>query len=47
MTLYAPKDGKKEFSGILTDFNGDTFTLDGEMEIARKDAAQVRLHIDF
>ena len=47
VTLYTPKDGKKEFSGTLTDFNGDTFTLDGEMEIARKDAAQVRLHIDF
>ena len=47
VTLYAPKDGKKEFSGTLTGFNGDTFTLDGEMEIARKDAAQVRLHIDF
>ena len=54
--LYAPVNKKKEFLGTLLSYDEKTFTIaligkggtaDGEMTIARKDAALVRPHIDF
>ncbi len=47
VTLYAPKDGKKEYTGVLTGFDGEAILLDGTMSIPLKEAAQIRLHIDF
>lgn len=47
VTLYAPKDGKKEYTGILTGFDGDAIFLDDTTSIPLKEVAQVRLHIDF
>ncbi len=48
--LYRPKDGKKEFTGVLKGFeNGDvTVTLgDGDVTFGKQEIALVRLHIDF
>ncbi len=48
--LYRPKDGKKEFTGVLKSFeNGDvTVTLgDGDVTFGKQEIALVRLHIDF
>lgn len=47
VTLYAPKDGKKEYTGILTGFDGAAIFLDDTTSIPLKEVAQVRLHIDF
>lgn len=47
VTLYAPRDGKKLIVGELTGFDGEAIELDGKDKIPLKDAAQVRLHIDF
>lgn len=47
VTLYAPRDGKKLIVGELTGFDGEAIELDGKDQIPLKDAAQVRLHIDF
>ncbi len=45
--LYAPMDGKKNLTGVLTGFDGEKFTLDDEITIELSKAAQIRLHIDF
>lgn len=51
--LYKPFEGKKQFTGTLTEFNDETFTIitgsddDLEMIFTHKEVAQVRLHIDF
>lgn len=48
--LYAPMDGKKEFTGELISFDAESFTVKtdrGEKQIARKACALVRPHIDF
>ena len=48
--LYAPMDGKKEFTGELVSFGEESFTVKtdkGEKQIARKACALVRPHIDF
>lgn len=48
--LYAPMDGKKEFTGELVSFDAESFTVKtdkGEKQIARKACALVRPHIDF
>ena len=48
--LYAPMDGKKEYIGRLTAFNGEAFTIFAEGKervIGRRDAADIRPHIDF
>ena len=49
--LYAPQDKKKEFQGTLLRFDADSFTIEEqggrERTILRKDAANVRPHIDF
>lgn len=47
VTLYAPRNGKKLIVGELTGFDGEAIELDGKDQIPLKDAAQVRLHIDF
>lgn len=48
--LYAPVDKKKEFRGVLTAYDNESFTVstkDGERTFLRKSAALVRPHIEF
>ena len=48
--LYAPLNGKKEFSGTLTAFDEETYTVElksGSETIERKKTALIRPHIDF
>lgn len=49
--LYAPLHGKKEFTGRLSSYDAESFTLavdEGEsLLIRRKDAAKVQPYIDF
>ena len=49
--LYSPRDGKKEFTGILSGYRPDggvILTISGvELAFEKKEAAQVRLHVDF
>lgn len=47
ITLFAPRDGKKSLTGVLTGFDGENLELDGTEKLSLKDVAQVRLHIDF
>lgn len=47
----APINRKKELLGILTGYDGESFTISvekmGEVTIKRKDAALIRPWIDF
>lgn len=48
--LYAPLNGKKEFSGTLTAFDEATYTIELKScseTIERKKTALIRPHIDF
>ena len=49
--LYKPLNKKKEFIGLLTDYNQNSITMELEdgtsMELTRKDIATVRLTFDF
>ena len=48
--LYAPRDGKKEFSGALVSFDADSVTVKtdgGELTIARKDVASAKPVVTF
>ena len=48
--LYAPLNGKKEFSGTLTAFDEETYTIElksGSETIERTKNALIRPHIDF
>lgn len=47
ITLYKAIDGEKMITGKLTGYTKDIITIDGTREIALKDIALVRLHIDF
>ena len=47
VTLYAPVDGQKNLTGVLTGFDGKVVTLDQSVMIELEKAAQIRLHIDF
>ena len=47
VTLYAPINGKKFFSGILEWRDRDSLKLANFEPIPRDKVAQVRLHIDF
>ena len=47
VTLYAPLDGQKNLTGVLTGFDGKAVTLDQSVTIELEKAAQIRLHIDF
>ena len=47
ITLYKAIDGEKMITGKLTGYAKDIITIDETREIALKDIALVRLHIDF
>lgn len=47
ITLYKAIDGEKMLTGKLTGYTKDIITIDKTREIALKDIALVRLHIDF
>lgn len=47
ITLYKAIDGEKMITGKLTGYKKDIITIDETREIALKDIALVRLHIDF
>lgn len=47
VALYAPLDGEKTLTGVLTGFDGKALTLDDTKVVELSKAAQVRLHIDF
>ncbi len=47
VTLYAPLDGKKQWTGALKDCDGKTLTLDDGIQIPMEQVSQIRLHIDF
>lgn len=47
ITLYKAIDGEKMIIGKLTGYTKDIITIDETREIALKDIALVRLHIDF
>ncbi|WP_296897890.1 ribosome maturation factor RimP [uncultured Megamonas sp.] len=47
ITLYKAIDGEKMLTGKLTGYTKDIITIDETKEIALKDIALVRLHIDF
>ena len=47
ITLYKEKKKKKMITGKLTGYTKDIITIDETREIALKDIALVRLHIDF
>lgn len=47
ITLYKAIDGEKTITGKLTGYTKDIITIDETREIALKDIALVRLHIDF
>lgn len=49
--LYAPLEKKKEYTGVLSAFDAESFTLEldggGDLSILRKDAAQIKPYIEF
>ena len=45
--LYAPFDGKKQWTGALTDCDDKILTIDGGIQIPMEQVSQIRLHIDF
>ena len=47
VTLYAPFDGTKQWTGTLTVCDGKILTLDEGIEIPMEQVSQIRLHIDF
>ena len=47
VALYAPRDGKKQWTGVLAGCDGTTLTLDDGIEIPVEQVSQIRLHIDF
>lgn len=47
VTLYAPINGKKNFTGILEGRDKDFLKLQDIEPLPREKVAQVRLHIDF
>jgi len=47
ITLYKAIDGEKMITSKLTGYTKDIITIDETREIALKDIALVRLHIDF
>ena len=47
VTLYAPFDGKKQWTGTLADCDGQLLTLDEGIRIPMEQVSQIRLHIDF
>ena len=47
VTLYAPIDGKKLFTGVLEGRDEKFLKIGGVEPLPREKVAQVRLHIDF
>ena len=47
VTLYAPFEGKKQWTGTLSGCDGETLTLDDGIQIPMDQISQIRLHIDF
>ena len=47
VTLYAPLDGKKQWTGALAGCDGETLTLDEGIRIPMEQVSQIRLHLDF
>lgn len=48
--LYAPIDGKKEHVGILSDYDDNSFTIQGDKEthtFSKKEAAKIVLELEF
>lgn len=47
--LFKAEDGKKEFTGILKEYEDGTCTISGDCEIKvnTKDAAFIKLHFEF
>ena len=45
--LYRAKDGKKEFVGVLEQYENGDVQLEGDLRFEKKDVAQVRLHVTF
>ncbi len=48
--LFAARDGKKEFTGVLTDVTAQGFSLSGPAgkdAFTYKECAQVRLYVDY
>ena len=46
LKLYRPIDGRKEVTGVLTGYEDGAVSVDG-VSFGKKDAAQVRLHVEF
>ena len=45
--LYRNRDGKKEFVGVLEQYENGDVQLEGDLRFEKKDVAQVRLHVTF
>lgn len=48
--LYSPKDGKKEYTGLLKSYDGEGFTAEingSDKAFLYKEAAAVKLHVDI
>ncbi len=45
--LYRAQEGKKEFVGVLEQYENGDVQLEGDLRFEKKDIAQVRLHVTF
>ncbi len=45
--LYRAREGKKEFVGVLEQYENGDVQLEGDLRFEKKDVAQVRLHVTF
>ena len=45
--LYRAQQGKKEFVGVLEQYENGDVQLEGDLRFEKKDVAQVRLHVTF
>ena len=45
--LYRAQEGKKEFVGLLEQYENGDVQLEGGLRFEKKDVAQVRLHVTF
>jgi len=47
ITLFAPLNGAKELTGVLTAYDENVLTIDENISIPTEKIANARLHIDF
>lgn len=47
ISTYAKIQGKKEFTGVLSNFSHEGVTIDDKLTIPHKQIASVHLHVDF